>query len=169
MSKRGPESAAQRRRRIFAEAQDLVEDRALRCELCQRRMRYWPVGEKTVQRAAGRYFSWRCDGCFFAGEIVAAALAGHALSPVQLREGRLQQAAAVTEHLEELQAEPPSELVAAALERLGLQLQALAEQIEAATTAIARGRGIVLYSDAQLGHAPRHIPWTPHPPAPAQA
>ena len=133
----------QRRRRIFAEAQDLVDDRALRCELCQRRMRYWPVGEKTVQRAAGRYFSWRCDGCFFAGEIVAAALAGHALSPVQLREGRLQQAAALTEHLEELQAEPPSELLTAALERLGLQLQAIGEQIEAGLTTgqlFAKGR-----------------------------
>jgi hypothetical protein len=169
MRQRAPESAVLRRRRLVAEAQELVDDQAVRCELCQRRMRYWPAAEKTVQRAAGRYFSWRCDGCFFAGEIVAAALAGHTLSPVQLREGRLQQAAAVTEHLAELQTEPACELFDAALERLGLQLQALGEQIEAATVAIARGRGIVLYADAQLGHTPRHVLWTPHPPAPAQA
>lgn len=157
---------------MIAEARDLVEDRALPCELCRQRMRYWPVGPKTVQRAAGRYYSWRCDGCFFAGAVVAAALAGQTVSPAEIQKGRCQQAVALTEHLEELLAAPPSELYAAALTRLGLQLQAAAEQIEAVSAAIARGNGIVLYADAQLERlAPtvRHIPWTPHPPAPAQA
>ena len=169
LSKGGSKALAQR---LLFEAQDLVADRALPCELCRQRMRYWPVGKKTVQRAAGRYFSWRCDVCFFAGQVVAAALAGHALSPVEIRQGRWQQVVALTEHLEELQSAPPSELFEAAMDRLGLQLQAMAEQIDALTAAIARGRGIVLYADAQLSRldpGARHIPWTPHPPAPAQA
>lgn len=172
MRQRSPETPAQRRRRILVEAQDLVEDRAVRCELCRQRMRYWPVGEKTHTRAAGRYFSWRCDGCYFAGEIVAAALAGDALSPVQVWQGRMAQAEALTEHWAELGSEPPSALIDEALARVGLQLQAVAEQLEAASAAIARGRGIVLYTDARLGPGERaqpYAPWTPHPPAPAQA
>lgn len=172
MRQRSPETPTQRRRRILAEAKELVEDRAVRCELCRQRMRYWPVGSKTRLRAAGRYFSWRCDGCFFAGDIVAAALAGDAFSPVQLWQGRMAQAEALSEHLAELAGEPPSELTDAALARLGLQLQAVAEQLAAAATAIARGRGFVLYADARLGPGDRarpYAPWTPHPPAPAQA
>lgn len=172
MRQRSSETVAQRRRRILAEAQELVDDHAVRCDLCQERMRYWPSGAKTKVRAAGRYFSWRCDGCFFACEVVAAALAGDPFSPVQLWHGRMAQAQALTEHFAELAAEPPSELAAAALERLGLQLQAVAEQLEAAAAAIARGRGIVLYSDARHSQGARsfaYVPWTPHPPAPAQA
>jgi hypothetical protein len=153
-----------------AEAQELVEDRAVPCELCRQRMRYWPVGKKTVQRAAGRYYSWRCDGCFFVGDIVAAALAGQTLSPVEIRDGRWQQVQALTEHLEELLAAPPCELYDEALSCVSRQLQELAEQIEALTAAIDRGRGIVLYADTQLGRLEpmaRHLPWTPHPPAQA--
>lgn len=172
MRQRSAETVAQRQRRILAEARELVEDQAVRCELCQERMRYWPSGAKTKLRAAGRYFSWRCDGCFFACEVVAAALAGDSFSPVQLWQGRMSQALALTEHLEELAAQPPSELGTAALERLGLQLQTVAEQLDAAAAAITRGRGIVLYSDARHGQSARsraYVPWTPHPPAPAQA
>lgn len=175
MRQRTKETAAQRRRRILAEAQDLVDDTAIRCELCGDRMRYWPVGVKTKLRAAGRYFSWRCDGCFFASELVAAALAGDKFSPVQLWHGRMSQAHALTEHFNELvdeQAAQPAELLDDALARLGLQLQAVAEQLEAAAAAIARGRNIVLYTDARLRPGERskpYVPWTPHPPAPAQA
>jgi hypothetical protein len=167
-----PERAAQRHQRIVAEARDLVEDRPRSCELCRRRMRYWPDGEKTTQRAFGRYFSWRCDLCFFVSDIVVAALAGHTLSPVQVLRGRLIQAEALTAHLDELMSARADELLDAAMDELCRQLQLVGEQVHAASLAIVHGRNIVLYADMQLGKkdlAGRYIPWTPHPPAPAQA
>lgn len=170
----GTERAAQRRQRIVDEARDLVEDRPRSCELCRRRMRYWPDGEQTIQRGFGRYFSWRCDVCFFVSDIVVAALAGHAISPVQVLRGRLVQAEALTAHLDELLSvpAPADELLDAAMDELCRQLQLVGEQVHAASLAILHGRNIVLYADMQLGKkdlAGRYIPWTPHPPARAQA
>ena len=50
---------------LLAEARDLVRDRAILCELCRRRMRYFPASDEEAVRGfgralAGNYFAFFC-------------------------------------------------------------------------------------------------------------
>ncbi len=176
MKRHHDETPAQKRERLLREARDLVEDRARRCELCGERMRYWPQGAKTAQRAAGRYSSWRCDLCHLGPHHFAAALEGRALSPAEELHSRRHQAATLVEHFEELEeaAKPlrgeAAELFPEALERLCLQMQQMAETMDALAQRIEEENDIVLFSaHAHLDGSLRRPLSTQWSPSPAQA
>ena len=67
---------------LLAEARDLVRDRAICCELCRRRMRYFPASEEEVVRCFGRGFGWRCESCMAAPLVVASRLSGRGILPI---------------------------------------------------------------------------------------
>lgn len=124
---------------LLAEAQDLVSDRALPCELCRRRMRYFPVRGQVAVRAFGRRINWRCMQCVVGGRMMASLSSGEGILPADWLKLWASIAADLLEQCEELShadASRPRPVFAAALERLYMQQQlageAIAEQADAA-------------------------------------
>jgi hypothetical protein len=67
---------------LLAEAHDLVSDRALPCELCRRRMRYFPVRGDVAMRCYRRGYGWRCLACTAGAVIVGSRLSGRGILPI---------------------------------------------------------------------------------------
>jgi hypothetical protein len=121
------ETQQQRWRRINREAQDLVEDRGRPCDLCRRRMRYFPVRGRVVVRAPSRYLGWRCITCAFSSLYFSAMLSGKGVSPKEQRECMQSLAVDLVEQFGDLSSEQTTPLFEEARERLCRQMQAVGE------------------------------------------
>ena len=142
---------------LLAEARDLVSDRAIRCELCRRRMRYFPAGDEEVVRGFGRGFSWRCEGCMAGPLIVAARLSGRGILPIDWYGHWHTIATAIIEQAQDLRrahARHRLPLFAAALERLCMQLQLVGHVLADYGDAVELGNvlPLTLRGAAPLGH-----------------
>jgi len=142
---------------LLAEARDLVDDRAIRCDLCRRRMRYFPVRGEVVVRCFGRGFSWRCEGCTAGPLIVAARLSGRGILPIDWYRYWHTLATAIMEQTRDLRrahARHRLPLFAAALERLCMQLQLVGHVLADYGDAVALGNVLPLTvrAPAPLGH-----------------
>jgi len=56
---------------LLAEADDLVQDRAIRCDRCRRSMRSFPSRKGVAVRAFGRLHGGRCIDCLVGSRMVA--------------------------------------------------------------------------------------------------
>lgn len=120
---------------LLAEAHDLVSDRALPCELCRRRMRYFPVRGQVTVRAFGARLNWRCMQCVAGGHMMASLLSGEGIVPADSLKLWAGMAADLLEQCEErsrAHAKRPRPLFAAAVERWYSQLQIAGEEISSA-------------------------------------
>lgn len=144
MGRQRQETRKQRRLRLIAEAQDLVEDRARLCDLCRRRMRYFPVRGETIVRNPARQWSWRCYACASSPMRIAAFLAGQGIPVEKELEYCRQIAADLVERFEELKREKATPLLDEAMERLCWQMQAMGEAMSLCEEAIALGNLIVM-------------------------
>lgn len=124
---------------LLAEAHGLVSDRALPCELCRRRLRYFPVRGQVAARAFGVRLNWRCMQCVAGGHMMSSLLTGEGILPadwLKLRAGMAADLPELCEELSRAHAKRPRPLFAAALKRLYMQLQiageAIAEHADAA-------------------------------------
>ena len=132
---------------LLAEAHDLVSDRALRCELCRRRMRYFPVRGQVTVRAFGRRHSWRCLDCIAGGRMMAALLSGDGMLPADWLRLSADMAADLSTQFDELRrahAGHPRPVLATALDCLGMQPQIVGEAMADHADAAALGNVIRL-------------------------
>lgn len=117
---------------LLAEADELVRDRAIRCDRCRRGMRFFPSREGMAVRAFGRSHSWRCTDCVVGSRLVVSYLSGVGIVPADWLALCQGLAADVTAHFDELRrahARQPRAVLAEALDRLCMQLQSLGEAI----------------------------------------
>lgn len=134
---------------LLAEAQDLVSDRALPCELCRRPMRYFPVRGQVAVRAFGRRINWCCMQCVAGGHMMPSLLSGEGILPadsLRLWAGMVAELLEQCEELSRAHATRPRPLFAAALERLYMQLQIAGEAIAEHADAVAL-RNVVRLSE----------------------
>ena len=144
---------------LLAEAQDLVSDRARRCELCRRRMRYFPVRGQVTLRAFGRRHSWRCLDCIAGGRMLAAMMSGEGMLPADWLRLYVDLAADLTTQFDELQrahTRHRQPVLATALDGLCMQLQIVGEAMADHADAAALGNVIRLSQHrAQRPSAPQ--------------
>jgi len=117
---------------LVGEALELVRDRALSCDRCRRRMRYFPTRGAVAVRAFGRMHSWRCFDCLIGSRLLASYLSGVGIVPADWLALCQELAAEVAAQLDELRqahARQPRAVFAEALDRLCMQLQILGEAI----------------------------------------
>ncbi len=134
---------------LLAEAHDLVSDRALPCELCRRRMRYFPVRGQVTVRAFGPRLNWRCMQCVAGGHMMASLLSGDGIVPADSLKLWVGMAGDLLEQCEELSrahTKRPRPLFAEALDRLYMQLQIAGEAIAEHADAVAL-RNVVRLSE----------------------
>lgn len=127
---------------LRAEAQELVDDRALRCELCRRRMRYFPVRGDVVVRCYGRGYDWRCMDCAAGAVVIAAQLSGRGILPGEWFAHWHDLATAILAQYRDMSrahARRRSALFAEALERLCMQLQVAGQLMAGYGDAVALG------------------------------
>lgn len=127
---------------LLAEVRDLVSDRALRCELCRRRMRYFPVRGEVVVRCFGRGLGWRCMPCMAGGIVVHSYLSGQGILPMQwLRHWQAIAAAIGIQYhdVSRAHARHRLPLFADALDSLCMQLQLVGEVLADYGDAVALG------------------------------
>lgn len=93
---------------LLAEAHDLVSDRALPCELCRRRMRYFLVHGQVAVRAFGVRLNSRCMQCVAGGHMMPALLSGVGILPADSLKLWAGMAAALLDQPEELSRAPCS-------------------------------------------------------------
>jgi hypothetical protein len=132
---------------LLAEARDLVRDRAILCELCRRRMRYFPASDEEVVRGFGRGFNWRCESCMAGPLVVASRLTGRGILPIDwYRQWHTIAAAIVIQYTELSRAHARHRLplFAAALDRLCMQLQLIGQVLADYGDAVALGNVIPL-------------------------
>ena len=132
---------------VLAEAQDLVSDRALPCDLCRRRMRYFPVRGDVAVRCYGRGYGWRCLACTSGAVIVAARLSGRGILPIDWLEHWQAIAAAILAQYKDVSrahARHRQSLYADALERLCMQLQLVGQALADSGDAVALGNVLPL-------------------------
>jgi hypothetical protein len=127
---------------LLVEVRDLVSDRALRCELCRRRMRYFPVRGEVVVRCYGRGLGWRCMQCMAGGLVVDSYLSGRGILPMQWLEHWHAIGAAIVIQYNDVSrayARHRLPLFADALDRLCIQLQLVGEVLADYGDAVALG------------------------------
>lgn len=132
---------------LLAEARDLVRDRAMRCELCRRCMRYFPASDEEVVRCFGRSFAWRCESCMAAPLVVASRLSGRGILPLDwYGHWHAIAAAIVAQHrdLTRAHARHHLPLFAEALDRLCMQLQLVGQVLADFGDAVALGNVVPL-------------------------
>jgi len=140
---------------VLAEAQELVSDRALPCELCRRRMRYFPVRGQVTVRAFGARLNWRCMQCVAGGHMMASLLSGEGIVPadsLKLWAGMAADLLELCEELSRAHAKRPRPLFAEALERLYMQLQIAGEAIGEHADAVAL-RNVIRLSEHRVQRA----------------
>ena len=138
---------------VLAEAQDPVSDRALPCELCRRRMRYFPVRGNVALRGYGRGYGWRCLACTSGAVIVAARLSGRGIFPIDWLEHWQTIASAIVAQYKDVScayARHRLPLFADALERLCMQLQLVGQALADSGDAVALGNVLPLSRRASL-------------------
>ena len=143
---------------VLAEAQDLVGDRALPCELCRRRMRYFPVRGDVAVRGYGRGYGWRCLACTAGAVIVGSRLSGRGILPIDWLEHWQAIAAAILGQYSDLSrayVRHRLPLFADALERLCMQLQLVGSALADSGDAVALGNVLPLNLRASLGTSER--------------
>jgi len=117
---------------LLAEADELVRDRAVRCDRCRRGMRFFPLRSGVAVRAFGRLHGWRCIDCLVGSRMVASYLFGVGIVPADWLAMCQELAADVVAQFDELRrahAREPRAVFADALDRLCMQLQILGEAI----------------------------------------
>lgn len=127
---------------VLAKAQELVSGRALPCELCRRRMRYFPVRGEVVVRCFGRGLGWRCMPCMAGGIVVHSYLSGQGILPMQwLRHWQAIAAAIGIQYhdVSRAHARHRLPLFADALDSLCMQLQLVGEVLADYGDAVALG------------------------------
>jgi hypothetical protein len=132
---------------LLAEARDLVRDRAILCELCRRRMRYFPASDEEAVRGFGRGFDWRCESCMAGPLVVASRLTGRGILPIDwYRHWQAIAAAIVAQYrdLSRAHARHRLPLFADALDRLCMQLQLVGQVLADYGDAVALGNVIPL-------------------------
>ena len=143
---------------LLAEAQDLVGDRALPCELCRRRMRYFPVRGDVAVRCYGRGYGWRCLACTAGAVLVGSRLSGRGLLPIDWLEHWQAIAAAILAQYKDVSrayARHCQPLFADALERLCMQLQLVGQALADSGDAVALGNVLPLNLRASRGTSER--------------
>ena len=141
---------------LLAEARDLVGDRALPCELCRRRMRYFPVRGDVAVRCYGRGYGWRCLACTAGAVIVGSRLSGRSILPIDWLEHWQGLAAAIMAQYKDVSrahARHRLPLFADALERLCMQLQLVGQALADSGDAVALGN--VLPLNLRASRVPR--------------
>lgn len=155
---------------VLAEVQDLVSDRALPCELCRRRMRYFPVRGDVAVRCYGRGYAWRCLACTAGAVVVGSRLSGRGILPIDWLEHWQAIAAAILAQYRDVSrayARHRLPLFADALERLCMQLQLVGQALADSGDAVALGNVLPLRLRASLapsdrrGHRGEAAPLTP--------
>lgn len=132
---------------LVGEALDLVRDRALPCDRCRRRMRYFPTRGAVAVRAFGRRHGWRCFDCLVGSRLVASYLSGVGIVPADwlaLCQELAADVAAQFDELRQAHARQPREVFAEAIDRLCMQLQILGEAIADHADAVALANVIEL-------------------------
>ena len=132
---------------LLAEAQELVSDRALPCELCRRRMRYFPARGDVVVRCYGRGYGWRCLRCTAGAVIVDSLLSQRGILPIDWLEHWQAIAAAILGQYSDLSrayVRHRLPLFADALERLCMQLQLVGQALADSGDAVALGNVLPL-------------------------
>lgn len=143
---------------VLAEAQELVSDRALPCELCRRRMRYFPVRGDVAVRCYGRGYGWRCLACTAGAVIVGSRLSGRGILPIDWLEHWQAIAAAIMAQYKDVSrahARHRLPLFADALERLCMQLQLVGQALADSGDAVALGNVLPLNLRASLAPSDR--------------
>ena len=143
---------------LLAEAQDLVSDRALPCDLCRRRMRYFPVRGDVAVRCYGRGYGWRCLACTVGAVVVGSHFSGRGILPIDwLRHWQAIAAAIVAQFrdVSRAHARHGLPLFADALDRLCMQLQLVGPVLADYGDAVALGNVIPLNLRASLGTGDR--------------
>jgi hypothetical protein len=150
---------------LLAEADELVADRAIRCERCRRRMRFFPSREGVAVRAFGRSHGFRCTDCLSGSRLLASYLSGVGIVPADWVALFQNLAADVMAQLDELQrahARKPRSAFAEAIDRLHMQLQLLGADLADLADAAALDNVIELSRHrAQRSASPRGQPLPP--------
>jgi len=132
---------------LLAEAQDLASDRAMPCDLCRRRMRYFPVRGDVALRCYGRGYGWRCLACTSGAVIVESLLSRRGILPIDWLEHWQAIAAAIMAQYQDVShayARSRLPLFADALERLCMQLQLVGQALADSGDAVALGNVLPL-------------------------
>ena len=143
---------------LLAEAQDLVSDRALPCELCRRCMRYFPVRGDVAMRCYGRGYGWRCLACTAGAVIVGSRLTGRGILPIDWLEYWQAIAVAIMAQYKDVSrayARHRLPLFADALDLLCMQLQLVGQALADSGDAVALGNVLPLNLRASLGTGDR--------------
>ena len=145
---------------LLAEADELVRDRAIRCDRCRRSMRFFPVRGGVAVRAFGRLHGWRCIDCLVGSRMVASYLSGVGIVPADwlaLCQGLAADVMAQLDELRRAHARQPRAVLAEALDRLCMQLQILGEAIADHADAAAMDNVVELSRHrAERSQAARH-------------
>ena len=138
---------------LLAEAQDLVSDRVLQCELCQRCMRHFHLRADVAVCCCGSGYGWGYCAYTTGAVIVRSRLPGRGILPIDWLEHWQAIAAAIVAQYKDVSRAYTRHrlpLFADAVERLCMQLQLVGQALADSGDAVALGNVLPLSRRASL-------------------